>query len=162
MKFLPIVDAERVRALATQLQHSETVVQMIDHAYAKSELVELWQRHEIKNIECGDADEQCLAPSDAISFCLFSEAGQMSLSTFLENRHWKPSWTEVLSIGNALGRALESIHTMSLAHTDVHPRNIFVFPGGFWKLGAHAARTHAAKHKRAHARAPTFSVRPSL
>ena len=149
MIVLPFVDSERVRAIATKLQESDTVVQMIDHIYVKSELVERWQRHEISEIGQDDAIEQQHSSLSAISVCLFSEAGQMSLSTYLERRHWKPSWTEVLSIGNALGRALESIHAISLAHTSVHPRNIFVSPGGLWKLGAHrlGLRARAPIHR---------------
>ena len=142
MIVLPFVDSERVRATATKLQESDTVVQMIDQIYVKSELVERWQRHEISEIGQDDAIEQHHWPLSEISFCFFSEAGQMSLSAFLDSRHWKPSWTEVLSIGNALGRALESIHALSLAHTDVDPRNLFVFPGGLWKLGALSVRSH--------------------
>lgn len=76
--------------------------------------------------------------------CLVLEAGASSLEAWLRQRRYRPSWVEVLEVGDAVGRALEWLHGQGLCHTDVKPSNII--RTSTWKLCdfASAAKEGAA------------------
>jgi serine/threonine protein kinase len=64
---------------------------------------------------------------------LVLELGEQSLHSWLRERGHRPSWSEVLEVGEALGLAIEFLHAESVVHGDIKPANLVRFARQ-WKL----------------------------
>ena len=59
----------------------------------------------------------------------------MSLGAWLRERHYRPSWVQVLEVGESVGMGLAWLHTQGLCHTDIKPSNILLTHSvPAWKL----------------------------
>jgi serine/threonine protein kinase len=66
---------------------------------------------------------------------LVLEAASTSLEAWLRSCQHRPTWVEVLHVGDSVGRALEWLHAQGLCHTDIKPSNVLCVGGGrSWKL----------------------------
>ena len=122
-------------------QHSSEKPESLDHLSrlyshfdVSTPVAECWEASDGAFCDDVSSDDVYQAQDQSIFFIF--ELGQLPLSKFLSEQNWRPSWTEVLNLGYSLGKALEYIHSLTLAHTDIQPDNVVSFPGGRWKLCA--------------------------
>lgn len=89
--------------------------------------------HVVRLVDFVPGDPAAANPNPLESLVL--EAASRSLESWLLACQHRPSWVEVLHVGDSVGRALEWLHAQGLCHTDMKPSNVLCAGGGrSWKL----------------------------
>ena len=89
--------------------------------------------HVVRLVDFVPGDPTAANPNPLESLVL--EAASTSLEAWLLACHYRPSWVDVLHVGDSVGRALEWLHAQGLCHTDMKPSNVLCAGGGrSWKL----------------------------